>query len=139
MGAGTVRHKDGNGKSNVFLRCHRGSSMFRPMDQPASTRIVFCTCPDPETARRIARTVVERRAAACASLVPGLTSVYRWQEQIETTAETLLMIKTTDAGYGLLEKTIRELHPYEVPEILAVDATNGLPAYLQWVESCVSS
>lgn len=113
--------------------------MFRPMNQPARTRIVFCTCPDVTTARQIAQEVVESGAAACASLVPGLTSVYRWQGRTETSEEILLMIKTTDAGYEALENAIRERHPYEVPEILAVDAVDGLPDYLQWVQSCVSS
>ena len=124
----------GNGKD--LLRCRRRSSMFPRMSHAA--RVVLCTCPDEASAAGIARAIVESRLAACANLVPGLTSIYRWQDRVETSGESLLIIKTTEAAYPSLEKRIRELHPYEVPEILALDVAAGLPAYLEWVDSCAT-
>ena len=74
---------------------------------------------------------------ACANLLPGVESIYRWQGKIETSAEVLVIFKTTIARYQMLETRIRELHGYEVPEILSVRVTDGLPSYLRWVEqSC---
>lgn len=94
--------------------------------------VVYCTCPDP-AAERIAETVVDERLAACVNLVPGLTSVYRWQGQIQRDAEVLLIIKTRSTVYPLLEARIRELHPYEVPEIIALPIQAGSAAYLNWI------
>ena len=112
--------------------------MFRRMIKSTATRIVFCTCPNVAVAEGIASALVETGTAACVNLIPGLTSIYHWQGRVETSEETLLMIKTTAAAYPSLEGRIREMHPYEVPEILAIDASAGLPAYLEWVESCTS-
>lgn len=95
--------------------------------------IVFSTFPDPDTARAAARKLVDSRAAACVSLLPGLASLYRWQGKIEEANEVLLMIKTTRAAYARLEAELKACHPYELPEILAVRAEAGLPGYLQWV------
>jgi len=101
-----------------------------------STRplLVYCTCPDPEIALQLAETLVDQGLAACASMVPGLTSVYRWQGQRETARETLLLIKTSRALYPQLETAIVSLHPAELPEIIAVPIEAGLPAYLAWIE-----
>ena len=95
---------------------------------------VFTTWPDLESARAAVRTLVEERLAACGNIVPGVESVYRWAGKMETGAEVLVMFKTTGGSYAALEARVRALHPYEVPEVLAVRATDGLPAYLQWVE-----
>lgn len=100
-------------------------------------RLVLCHCPDPDTAGRLARQLVEAQFAACVNLVPGLTSVYHWQGALESAQETLLLIKTTAACYPLLENWLREHHPYELPEILAISVEQGLPAYLAWVKQCV--
>ena len=113
--------------------------MFRRMNQSAMTLVVFCTCPDAAVAQGIASALVETGSAACVNMLPGLTSVYRWQGKTEYSEEVLLIIKTTSAAYPSLEGRIRELHPYEVPEILAIETSNGLPAYLEWVESCTRS
>lgn len=97
--------------------------------------VVFCTFPDPEKARQIGAALVERQVAACVNLLAGVESIYRWQGKMEETQEVLAVIKTS--RYAALEAAIRELHPYEVPEILAVPVEAGLPAYLSWVtESC---
>ncbi len=99
--------------------------------------IVFCTCPDRETALRLAETLVDRELAACANVVPGLTSVYRWQGRRETAEESLLLIKTRADAYPELEEAIRALHPYELPEIIAVPIEQGLAAYLAWIDNGV--
>lgn len=103
-----------------------------------SARLVFCTCPDAACAETIARTVVERKLAACVGRLPGLTSVYRWRGEIETAAEHLLLIKTDATHYPALETSLRELHPYEVPEILAVPVSTGLPDYLAWLSESLA-
>jgi periplasmic divalent cation tolerance protein len=100
----------------------------------ADVMVVLCTFPDIEQARQIGAALVERQVAACVNLLPGVESIYRWEGKVEKAGEVLAFIKTT--RYPELEAAIRELHPYEVPEILALE-TEGLPAYLQWVaDSC---
>ena len=95
--------------------------------------VVFCTCPDQASAERIAATVVEERLAACVNMLPGLTSIYRWREQIQRDTELLLLLKTQGAVYPLLEARIHELHPYDVPEIIALPVRMGSSAYLDWI------
>jgi periplasmic divalent cation tolerance protein len=97
--------------------------------------LVYCTCPDHDTALRIAKSLVDQQLAACVNVVPGLTSVYRWQGQMETAQEVLLLIKTRRAVYPELEAALLALHPYELPEIIAVPIEAGLPAYLSWIET----
>jgi len=84
-------------------------------------------------AERIAATVVGERLAACVNIVPGLTSIYRWEGQVQRDAELLLLIKTRQAIYPLLESRIRALHPYQVPEIIALPIQAGSAAYLNWI------
>ena len=100
--------------------------------------VCFCTCPDRATADRLAEALVAERLAACVNVVPGLHSVYRWQGAIERSDETLLLIKTTQAGLPALSSRIVELHPYELPEIVAVEVAGGLSAYLDWVAEQVA-
>jgi periplasmic divalent cation tolerance protein len=95
--------------------------------------IVFSTFPDESSARKAAGRLVEGRLAACVNILPGLSSVYRWQGKLETSSEVLLIIKTTDAVYPQLESGLKACHPYELPEIIAVGAETGLPDYLSWV------
>jgi periplasmic divalent cation tolerance protein len=102
-------------------------------------QIVLCTCPDKDSAEKIACLLVENNLAACVNIVPNITSVYRWQEQIERTEEFLLIIKTRQDAYSALESTIKKHHPYEVPEIIAITIERGLPEYLNWIDSCHSS
>jgi len=105
------------------------------MSSPNDILLVFCTAPDTDAARRIASALVEYRLAACVNLLPGVESVYRWEGKITSDNEVLLMIKARSADYPLLETRIRALHPYELPEIIAVPLTAGLPAYLEWVRN----
>jgi periplasmic divalent cation tolerance protein len=97
------------------------------------TQIVLCTVPDEDTARRIASALVGEQLAACVNIVPGITSVYRWNGAIETASEILLIIKTTLGVYMRLQDRIHALHPYELPEIIAVSLDQGLPEYLAWI------
>lgn len=94
--------------------------------------IVFCAVP-PTEADRLARWLVEERLAACVQALPGIRSTYRWEGEVQQASETLLLIKTTAGRYAALERDLAARHPYEVPELLAVDASAGLPAYLRWL------
>lgn len=97
------------------------------------TLLCFSNCPDPATAERIADALVGERLAACVNIVPGLRSIYRWQGEVRHDAETLLLIKTTRTRYPALQARLLALHPYELPELVAVELADGLPAYLRWV------
>lgn len=100
-----------------------------------SALICLSTCPDRETAERIADALVEARLAACVNIVPGVASVYRWQGGIERDDELLLIIKTSQDRMPALREALPRLHPYELPELIAVEARDGLPAYLDWVHA----
>ena len=99
------------------------------------TQIVLCTVPDEAVARRIASALVEEQLAACVNIVPGITSVYRWKENTETAPELQLIIKTTAGVYTRLQNRIHDLHPYELPEIITVSISRGLPEYLAWIST----
>lgn len=94
---------------------------------------VLCTVPDAETGLRIARTIVHEGLAACVNLLPGVTSVYRWQSEVQENPELLLLIKTSQERYEALDARIKELHPYEVPEIIAHKIEAGSKSYLDWI------
>ena len=95
--------------------------------------VCLCTCPDRATGQRIAEALVAEGLAACVNLLPGVHSVYRWHGAVEHADEVLLLAKTTRARMDALQARLLELHPYELPELLAVEAAGGLPAYLDWV------
>lgn len=95
--------------------------------------LCLSTCPDAATAARIARTLVEERLAACVNWLSGVQSTYRWRGEINEDAEILLIIKTTRERFGALRERLVELHPYELPELVAVEIAEALPAYLDWL------
>jgi periplasmic divalent cation tolerance protein len=95
--------------------------------------LVFTNVPDVAHAEKLARVLVETRAAACVNVLAGCRSVYRWQGVVETAEEVPLLIKTTAARYPQVEAVVRAQHPYDVPELIAIPITHGLPAYLVWV------
>lgn len=95
--------------------------------------LVLSSFPDAETAHRIARTLVEEQCAACANLIPGAESIYWWKGVIETSVEVVAFFKTTDEQYPQLATRLKELHPYEVPEIIAFTPSQGHGDYLQWI------
>lgn len=97
-------------------------------------RIVFTTLPSAEQAAALARTLVEEGLAACGNVVPAVRSIYRWQGKLQDDAEALLLLKTRADLVAALESRLRELHPYEVPELLAVAVDAGFRGYLDWIE-----
>ena len=100
--------------------------------------VVLVTCSSPAEARRIARSVVEARLAACVNIVPGAAqSIYRWKGKVESARERLLLIKTSRRRLVKLRKTVEQLHSYEVPEFIALPIAAGSPAYLAWMEDCL--
>ncbi len=113
--------------------------MFMARNMSSNHQIIFCTCPNKDTAEKLARLLVSGSSAACVNILPGIMSIYRWNEQIETDEECLLLIKAHIDNYSAIETIIHDHHPYELPEIIAVSITNGLPEYLQWITSCHSS
>jgi len=102
-------------------------------------RVAFSTAPDVETGARIARALVDERLAACVNLVPGIRSVYRWQGRIEEEGEVLLVIKTREEQLEALAARLCALHPYELPELVALAVAGGLERYLAWVAAEVAS
>ena len=100
-----------------------------------SAMIVITNVPSREVALDIARMLIERRLAACVNVLAECTSVYRWQGKLETAREIPLLIKTRAEIYDEVEAAVRSLHPYELPEILAVPVERGLPDYLEWVNT----
>ena len=97
------------------------------------TILVLTSLPDRASALALAEKLVGAKLAACVNVLGACTSIYHWQGKIESAEEVPMLIKTTMDAYPELEKTIRDLHPYELPEIIHVPVTGGLPAYLQWV------
>jgi len=95
--------------------------------------LVATTLPDRATAERIAEALVTARVAACVNILAECTSIYHWQGKLEHSSEVPLLIKTTRDAYAKLESVLRSLHPYDVPEIVALPVTAGLPPYLDWV------
>ena len=98
-----------------------------------TTMVVLVTVPDRETGLRIARHLVERRVAACVNVVGGVRSVYWWEGKVEESDEALLIIKTSSDRVNDVVRSVREVHPYQLPEILAVPAVAGLKEYMDWV------
>jgi periplasmic divalent cation tolerance protein len=101
--------------------------------------VVFTTAPSAEVAESIGRTLVEERLVACANLVPGVTSVFRWKGEVSREAEILVVLKTTTARLGTLRRRLVELHPYDIPEMLALDVRGGHAPYLEWVRAEVGA
>ena len=95
--------------------------------------LVLTNLPDTESARSLARVLVESRLAACVNLMPGVQSVYRWKGEIEQASEITLLIKTTQRHYAKLQQAIVSHHPYELPEVIALPISEGHTPYLHWV------
>ena len=101
----------------------------------ATVLLCYCSCPDAASARAIAEALVGERLAACVNRLPGVHSTYRWQGAVTTDSEELLLIKTTAAGFDALKTRLLDLHPYELPELIAVPVECGYAAYLDWVRA----
>jgi periplasmic divalent cation tolerance protein len=99
--------------------------------------LALCTFPDAETARKIARDLVELRFAACGNVLPQIHSIYRWQGKIESADEALAIFKLPSSRYAEFESKLRSLHPYDVPEIISCGIDRALPEYRRWIlDSC---
>jgi periplasmic divalent cation tolerance protein len=94
---------------------------------------ILCTAPDAASAKRIAEALVDERLAACVNLLPGLTSVFRWEGKVQRHPEVLLLIKTRRARFDAVAARVKALHPYEVPELIALQIDAGTPDYLAWL------
>lgn len=101
-------------------------------------KVVLCMAPA-GSAQTLASTLVEERLAACVNVLPGVVSTYRWRGKIETSGESLLVAKTSDAAAGALMARVSEIHEYETPEIVALDVVRGDARYLEWVDEETSS
>lgn len=95
--------------------------------------LILTNVPDRAVAEKLARALVEARAAACVNILPAGRSIYRWRERVEQADEIPLLIKSTAANYAAVEEIVRAQHPYDVPELVAIPITQGLPAYLDWL------
>jgi len=109
------------------------------MREAPSVSLVWATFPDLECARRVCKTLVQERLAACVNLIPQLESIYTWNEKLEMNSEVGAWIKSTPGRYSELEARYRALHPYEVPALVAISVESGLPEYLRWVAASCDS
>lgn len=101
--------------------------------------LVYCTVPDDDTAARLAHVLVDERLAACVSRIGALASTYRWQGEVRTEQEVLLLIKTRSERFDALEARVLELHPFDVPELIAVPIERGHQPYLDWLGTEVAA
>jgi periplasmic divalent cation tolerance protein len=113
--------------------------MPSPTPPACPIRLVLTTVANPEEAARLGRTLVEERLAACATLIPGAQSIYRWQGEIESATETLLLIKTGDEQLARLEVRLHELHSYQTPEFLVLKVDAASQPYFDWLQSSLRS
>jgi len=97
--------------------------------------LCYCTCPNAESAQHLAQALVGESLAACVNRIPGVQSTYRWDGAVSTDSEELLLIKTTAARFEALKARVLALHPYELPELIAVPVERGHAAYLDWVRA----
>jgi len=103
--------------------------------EDAALRVVLTTAPSAAAAEQLARALVDERLAACVNILPVARSFYWWKGRVESVAEQLLIIKSMTDAYSSIPKRIRELHPYELPEVIAVPVVDGLPDYLAWLRN----
>ena len=101
--------------------------------------VVLCTCPDLETARSLAQQLVQDRLVACANILSGVESVFWWDGKVTSEEERLVVMKTTKASWEALSVRIQSLHPYELPEIIAVPIEAGSAPYLDWITDSVAT
>jgi len=96
-------------------------------------RIVLISVPNKDLASHIARSLVEQKLAACVNIIPGVKSIYRWEDKIQEDSELLLIVKTRATCYTALEESVVKMHPYDTPEIISLDISQGFAAYLNWI------
>jgi periplasmic divalent cation tolerance protein len=102
-----------------------------------SILLVLCSAPNQEEAKQIARVLIEKKLAACCNIISGVYSIFCWKDEVEEAEEAILFIKTTQKKYDQLEKEIKMIHSYSVPEIIASKVETGSSAYVDWIIECV--
>jgi len=107
------------------------------VEKGTDLRVVLCTCP-PAQATTVARAILEQRLAACVNVVPGVRSLYWWNDTVTEDGESLLVIKTPQSSFADLEARLHEIHPYDVPEVLSLSVDEGADTYLSWVRESVA-
>jgi len=107
--------------------------------KPILYQLLICACPDEEVAVNIAENIVAQKLAASVNILPAVYSIYQSQDNVESAKENMILIKTIKKNYPTLEQVICTLHPYEVPEIIAIDISDGLPDYFKWINASISS
>ena len=120
-----------SGKAAVLMQSEPRQSL------DAAVRVALTTTADKAQAERIARALVEQRLAACVNIVEGIRSIYRWQDAVESATECLLIIKTAESRIAEVRTMLQELHSYELPEFLVLEAADGSEAYLAWIAASV--
>jgi len=118
-----------------MLTCVDGAEMDKT---DVETLLVLTTCPDDAHAESLSIRLVEQGLAGCINRVPGISSVYRWEGELKSGTEVLLLIKTAAATWPALEAEILRLHPYELPDIIAVPIATGHAAYLDWITAATT-
>lgn len=109
------------------------------MEKPAQNyRLVVTTCPSMALAEQIAHALLERHCAACVNIIPGVRSIYRWHGKIEDDNEVILLVKTIESCLTQVQDCVRELHTYDVPEMIALPIVNGFTPYLNWITESVT-
>jgi periplasmic divalent cation tolerance protein len=106
------------------------------MQMSSEILMVYCTCPDEQVAESISTHIVEMGLAGCVNRIPGLTSVYKWEGEMKSGTEVLLLIKTAADRCAALTTELAKIHPYGLPEIIAVPVTAGHQPYLDWIKDC---
>ena len=100
--------------------------------------LVFCTFPDADTAAAVTKTLVGEKLVACGTILPGVRSIYEWEGKLEDASEVLVLFKTAGSSYAKLEKRLLKLHPYDTPEVVALEAGAVSKAYAAWVAAAVN-
>ena len=104
------------------------------MQNQAEFLLVQTSCPDNDSAIALAQRIIKGKVAACVNVLPSVTSIYEWKDEVKQDSEILLLIKTTKSRYEDLQALICGSHPYELPEVIAVPISDGLPEFLSWID-----
>jgi periplasmic divalent cation tolerance protein len=102
-------------------------------------RVILSTAGSEDEARKVAQHLMEHQLAACVNILPGMESIYRWQDKVESAREWLLLIKTTAEKFPAVRDAIRQVHSYDLPECIAIAIEDGSEEYLQWIGDCVAN
>lgn len=100
--------------------------------------VIFITASHEDEAKKIGKTIVEQKIAACVNIVPRIHSIYWWKGKIDESSETLLIVKTVKDNTDKVIELVKQLHSYEVPEVIAIDIAKGNPSYLSWIKDSVA-